>query len=236
MIPSKREIKKNNNNNVAKHAQNRFCCATRPRLDRHFPLGHSPSHFGHGAHSPLPRRTASVVAHYATRMLHAYTVPSLFHFRCCTVREGKTSAVPKEGREKCSRGDVSRGKYPTLQDCSIGMDFTAIFATSLVCWAGFGDNRELCRNGRTDRDAVWGVGQTLRGPRSHLLDGSAHWCHLANTTKQSVCGGDGVLRQITLATSLLWRSCSTCSTRWHCSTSRCCSSMLSRSPGNRSRS
>jgi len=139
-------------------------------------------------------------------------------------------------RPRCPEGRCVEGKYPTLQDCSIGMDFTAIFATSLVCWAGFGDNRELCRNGRTDRDAVWGVGQTLRGPRSHLLDGSAHWRHLANTTKQSVCGGDAVLRQITLATSLLWRSCSTCSTRWHCSTSRCCSSMLSRSPGNRSRS
>jgi len=28
----------------------------------------------------------------------------------------------------------------------------------------------------------------------------AHWCHLANTTEPSVCGGDAALCQITLTT------------------------------------
>ena len=30
--------------------------------------------------------------------------------------------------------------------------------------------------------------------------GRAHWCHLANTIKPSVCGGDAVLYQIPLTT------------------------------------
>jgi len=32
--------------------------------------------------------------------------------------------------------------------------------------------------------------------------GRAHWCHLANTIKPSVCGGDAALCQITLTTCL----------------------------------
>ena len=31
---------------------------------------------------------------------------------------------------------------------------------------------------------------TRVGPRKHVLDGSAHWRHLANTTEPSMCGGD----------------------------------------------
>jgi len=31
----------------------------------------------------------------------------------------------------------------------------------------------------------------------------AHWCHLANTTEPSVCGGDAALCQITLTTCSL---------------------------------
>jgi len=33
---------------------------------------------------------------------------------------------------------------------------------------------------------------TLVGPRKHVLDGDAHWCHLANTVEPSMCGGDAV--------------------------------------------
>jgi len=32
--------------------------------------------------------------------------------------------------------------------------------------------------------------RTRVGPRKHLLDGDAHWGHLANTIEPSVCGGD----------------------------------------------
>jgi len=236
MIPSKREIKKE------QQQQRREAC-TEPLLLRDAPKTgptFSPRTF------PLPfwtRRTfpspqEDCVCCCTLCYQHAACIhcTKFISFSLLHSQGGENVRGAQRGEREMSEGRCVEGKYPTLQDCSIGMDFTAIFATSLVCWAGFGDNRELCRNGRTDRDAVWGVGQTLRGPRSHLLDGSAHWRHLVNTTKQSVCGGDAVLRQITLATSLLWRSCSTCSTRWHCSTSRCCSSMLSRSPGNRSRS
>ena len=42
-------------------------------------------------------------------------------------------------------------------------------------------------------DADWGV-----------LDGGAHWRHLANTTEPSVCGGDAALCQITLTTCCLF--------------------------------
>ena len=197
MIPSKREIKKNNNNNVAKHAQNRFCCATRPRLDRHFPLGHSPPILDM-AHIPLSPGGLHLLLHIMLPECCMHTLYQVyFIFVAAQSGRGKRPRCPKRG-ERNVRGEMCRGEIsdtPRLQH-----------------WHGFYSNR------------------------SHLLDGSAHWRHLANTTKQSVCGGDAVLRQITLATSLLWRSCSTCSTRWHCSTSRCCSSMLSRSPGNRSRS
>ena len=38
------------------------------------------------------------------------------------------------------------------------------------------------------------------GPENHVLNGGAHWRHLANTTEPSVCGGDAALCQITLTT------------------------------------
>ena len=38
------------------------------------------------------------------------------------------------------------------------------------------------------------------GPENDVSDGGAHWCHLANTIKPSVCGGDAALCQITLIT------------------------------------
>jgi len=48
---------------------------------------------------------------------------------------------------------------------------------------------------------------TLVGPRKHVLDGGAHWRHLANTTEPSVCGGDAALGQITLITRSLGSHC-----------------------------
>jgi len=36
--------------------------------------------------------------------------------------------------------------------------------------------------------------------------GGAHWRHLANTTKPSMCGVDAALCQITLTTVKLWDS------------------------------
>jgi len=45
--------------------------------------------------------------------------------------------------------------------------------------------------GRTSNgaDANWGV-----------LDGGAHWCHLANTIELFVCGSYATLRQVTFTT------------------------------------
>jgi len=31
---------------------------------------------------------------------------------------------------------------------------------------------------------------TRMGPRKHILDGAAHWRHLANTIEPSMCSGD----------------------------------------------
>jgi len=60
---------------------------------------------------------------------------------------------------------------------------------------------ESCKNKKNDRDAVcW---QTHVGPRYHVLDGNARWCHLKNTTEQSVRGGDTALCQFTLIAYLL---------------------------------
>jgi len=78
---------------------------------------------------------------------------------------------------------------------------------------------EPCKNGRTDRDAVWVVG--LNGPKEAcviwgggpdvlrdvamaticcLYIWDARWRHLANTTEPSVCGSDAALCQISLTT------------------------------------
>ena len=40
----------------------------------------------------------------------------------------------------------------------------------------------------------------LAGSFDPYLHGGAHWCHVANTTEPSVCGGDVALCQITLTT------------------------------------
>jgi len=40
------------------------------------------------------------------------------------------------------------------------------------------------------------------GPMNHVLDGDAHWRHLANITESSVRGGDAALCQITSTTCL----------------------------------
>jgi len=46
---------------------------------------------------------------------------------------------------------------------------------------------ELCKNGWTDRDAIWVVDSGRWG---------AHWHHLANTTEPSICGGHSPFYQI----------------------------------------
>jgi len=57
---------------------------------------------------------------------------------------------------------------------------------------------ELCKNGWTDRKAVWDWDSG--GPKEACLRWGAHWRHLANTTKLTVCGGDAACCQITLTT------------------------------------
>jgi len=50
--------------------------------------------------------------------------------------------------------------------------------------------------------------EPLPRPKEHCHDNrflafyilGAHWCHLANTTEPSMCGGDAALCQITLTT------------------------------------
>jgi len=71
--------------------------------------------------------------------------------------------------------------------------------------------RELCKNGWTDRFAVWILesgGSKEAQVQSYSPGGGnvithhlkAHWRHLANTTEPSVCGRDAVLCQTTLTT------------------------------------
>ena len=57
---------------------------------------------------------------------------------------------------------------------------------------------ELCKNGWTDRDAVWVVDSG--GSKKACIRWGAHWRHLANTIEPSMCGGDAVYCQITLTT------------------------------------
>ena len=54
--------------------------------------------------------------------------------------------------------------------------------------------RELCKNGRTDRDVVCDV-----DPESCIRWG-AHLRHLENTIVPSMCGGDAACRQVTSTT------------------------------------
>ena len=48
---------------------------------------------------------------------------------------------------------------------------------------------EMCKNGWTDRNAVWTIWTRL-GPRKHALGGGAYWRNLMNTIEQSMRGGD----------------------------------------------
>ena len=55
---------------------------------------------------------------------------------------------------------------------------------------------------------------TQVGPRNHVLDDGAHWCHLVNTTEPSMCCS--IMGQVTLTTfgdifdTLVWRSMANC--------------------------
>jgi len=46
---------------------------------------------------------------------------------------------------------------------------------------------------------------TRVAPRNHVLDGDAHWRHLANTTEPSTCVADAALCQSTLTTCCFGR-------------------------------
>ena len=59
-------------------------------------------------------------------------------------------------------------------------------------------DREPCRNGLTDRDALWVMDSG--GPKKDVLDGGARWRHLANRTEPSRCRGDEAFCQVTLTT------------------------------------
>jgi len=49
---------------------------------------------------------------------------------------------------------------------------------------------------------------TQVGPRKHVLDGGAHWRHLANTTEPSMCGGDAAFLSNYLDHLLLFQTLS----------------------------
>ena len=59
-------------------------------------------------------------------------------------------------------------------------------------------DRELVKNGWTDRNAVRNV--DLDGPKETCVRWGAHWRHLANTTEPSMCCGGAACCQITLTT------------------------------------
>jgi len=59
--------------------------------------------------------------------------------------------------------------------------------------------RELCKNGSSDRDAIWDTDSD--GPRKHVLDRDEHWRNLA--TEPSMRGSDAALRQITSTTFII---------------------------------
>jgi len=61
---------------------------------------------------------------------------------------------------------------------------------------------ELCKNGWTNRDAVWIVDSD--GPKEACIRCDAHWCHLANTIEPSMWGDDAACCEITLTTWLHW--------------------------------
>jgi len=60
------------------------------------------------------------------------------------------------------------------------------------------------QNGRTNRDALMQFRMPSRmGPGNRYIRWGVYWRHLANTTEQSVCGGDVALCRITPTTCLL---------------------------------
>jgi len=58
--------------------------------------------------------------------------------------------------------------------------------------------RERCKNGWTNRDAVWDLDPG--GPEEAYISRGTHMHNLANTTEPSMCGGDAACCQNTLTT------------------------------------
>jgi len=111
--------------------------------------------------------------------LSPYVLPSM------TVKEfWKSVSTWKSYRQEYSSSLQAASQYYV---CRCGLLLcAACFVGLSVCHSS-----EPCKNGWTDRDAVW--------VEVHVLWG-AHWRNLANTTVPSMCGGDAACSQITLAT------------------------------------
>ena len=67
--------------------------------------------------------------------------------------------------------------------------------------------KESCKNGRTDRDAVWGGGGRLAWTEQNeaCVRWGAHWRHLVSAIERSVLDGDAGRCSATLATWCVFR-------------------------------
>jgi len=66
--------------------------------------------------------------------------------------------------------------------------------THRVAWfvgLSVGHSREPCKDGWTDRDAVWVVDSGR--PKEACIRWGANWDHLTNTTELSMCGGNAAV-------------------------------------------
>jgi len=66
-------------------------------------------------------------------------------------------------------------------------------SSTVVCRLSVCHSSEPCKNGWTDRDAVWVV--DLGASKEACVTWGAHWHNLVNTTEPSVCGSDAALCQ-----------------------------------------
>jgi len=76
-------------------------------------------------------------------------------------------------------------------------------------------DREPCKNGWTDPEAVWGMNSG--GPMKVCIRWGAHWRHLANTIEPSMCDGDSAFLSNYFDYLLFYCQEAKC---WYCITKR----------------
>ena len=132
--------------------------------------------------------------------VHCYRRSSVVCLSVCRDRETYKNSwtdryavwdMDSGGRKKHCRS-ITWGSDTPLEGAILMGDWgIPLYSIGILC-------RQLCKNGWTDRNAVWDA--ESGSSRKPCIRWGVHWRHPANATEPSMCGGDAALCQITLTT------------------------------------